>query len=307
VVVWFKNVITLRIGTDDAEDLVRFPEGKIGKKDCMESRLMDHLKIATWNLETDKPLQQWRADAFRHAIESVKADVWVITEPLLSFSPGPEFRLIAQSDPADDIDKQTNPRWAADRRWVAIWSKVPAERVEVLNEPDRLACIRVEQPGHRDVVIVGTVLPWPGDAKWPGKDGAGFCQAVRRQAVEWKRLREATQSAGFCVIGDFNQSLPYFPRFGPKPSAKALWEALDSLGLACLTGHEFDPLPRVAGKPSVDHICIGGGLQPISEPPSRTWTIPIGPTSLPITDHFGACVDLKVLPLDLPETANDSK
>ena len=256
---------------------------------------MNDLTIATWNLETDKPFSN-RADAFRVAMEVIKADVWVITEALLSFSPGTDYRLVAYSDHAADIERYTDPRWMADRRWVAIWSKLPARKIEVLNEPDRMACIRLERPGTKDVVIVGTVLPWPGDSKWPGKNGIGFCNAIEHQAAEWKQLWGNPRTAGICVAGDFNQSLPYTPHYGPQSSEKALRNVLKSLELLCVSGDEMDPLPKAEpGRPSIDHICVGGGLQPILTPPSRTWNRPFKPNSTTlVTDHFGVSAKLEL-------------
>jgi hypothetical protein len=258
---------------------------------------MNELTIATWNLQSDKEMTQNRADAFRLAMEEIKADVWVITEPLLTFSPGADYRLVSHSGHAADLEMNTDPRWAADRRWVAIWSRLPARKIEVLREPDRMACVRVERPSTRDVVIVGTVLPWPSDPKWPGSDGKRFCDAIEYQAVEWKRLLGTPQTAGVCVSGDFNQSLPYTPHFGPEPSEKAFRKVLSSLALVCVTGDDMDPLPKMEpGSPSIDHLCVGGGLQSLLSPPSRTWNRPSKPNSSdPITDHFGVAARLGFL------------
>ncbi|WP_439625465.1 endonuclease/exonuclease/phosphatase family protein [Gemmata sp.] len=249
---------------------------------------MTPLKIATWNFQTDRSLSQGRADAVRGAMAGVDADVWVVTEPLLGFSPGTDFRLVAHSCEADDIRAGTDAGWAADRRWVAIWSRVAARKLEVHVEPDRMACARVELPGRRDVVVVGTVLPWPGDPRWPGKAEVGYCEAVRQQAAEWARLWGTPRSAAFCVAGDFNQSLPATSRFGSSAGEAALRTVLGSLGLACVTGDATDPLPGRAGRPSIDHICLGGGLRPLGDPPSSTWDVPCGVgSSAAVTDHYG--------------------
>ena len=148
---------------------------------------MNQLIIATWNLDTGKESLEQRADLFRVEMDKLKADVWVITEPLLRFSPGVEYELVAHTRWASDLEL-VGKRWSLERRWVGIWSKLPARKVEVLREPDRMACIRIEQDGQRDVVIVGTVLPWNSDRQWKGKNGKKFCDALNYQAVEWKRL-----------------------------------------------------------------------------------------------------------------------
>lgn len=123
---------------------------------------MKPLRIATWNFQTDRHFSPGRTDAFRGAMDRIDADVWVVTEPLLSFSPGADYRLVAHASEAADIREGTDARWAADRRWVAVWSRVKARRVEALGEQDRMACVRAELPASRDVVVVRTVLPWPG-------------------------------------------------------------------------------------------------------------------------------------------------
>lgn len=263
---------------------------------------MKPLRIATWNFQTDRPFPEGRADAFRDAMARIDADVWVITEPLLSFSPGGDYRLVTHSSEAADIREGTDPRWAADRRWVAIWSRVTARQIEVLVEPDRMACIRVELPARRDAVVVGTVLPWPGDPKWPGEAEVGYCEAVRQQATEWARLLGTPGSASCCVAGDFNQSLPFTPHFGSRAGAATLRRMLDSLELACVTGGAADSLPARVGRPSIDHICLGG-LQTLADPPTSTWEIPCGSdSSTAITDHYGAWADCTVPAADLRGT-----
>src|ERR1700722_11981729 len=162
-------------GKDEAKPGAGIGDGVMTPR--KRGELMKGLTIATWNFQTDNQFSQMRADAFRRAMDEIKADVWVITEPLLTFSPGAEYRLVAHSSWAADIEKWTDARWAADRRWVALWSRLPARKVEVLREPDRMACLRIEQDGQQDVVIVGTVLPWASDEKWPREEGKGFRDA----------------------------------------------------------------------------------------------------------------------------------
>jgi hypothetical protein len=46
----------------------------------------NHMKVATWNLESKHPLTNQKEEAFRKAIYGEDADVWVITETWLNFS-----------------------------------------------------------------------------------------------------------------------------------------------------------------------------------------------------------------------------
>jgi len=73
------------------------------------------MRIATWNLQSDKPLTHELETCFVEAMNSVNADVWVLTETWTTFSPGNGYRLGAESIAADDL------RTWPERRWVAIW------------------------------------------------------------------------------------------------------------------------------------------------------------------------------------------
>ena len=55
------------------------------------------MKIATWNLESVRPLTPPRRAAFLDAMRKVDADVWVMTETWADFSPPPDYQLVAQS------------------------------------------------------------------------------------------------------------------------------------------------------------------------------------------------------------------
>jgi hypothetical protein len=241
------------------------------------------MRIATWNLQSDKPLLQEREALFRQAIDTVDADIWILTETWVHFSLGENYRLAAESNPADDLTP-------VDRRWVAIWvkSNLDAKRQEVKNQPDRMACARIKKPGQQDVVVLGTVLPWPGDRRHPTADD--FCTALTGQVAEWGPLWGSPRSSIFLVAGDFNQSLPRQGNFGSIKGELALLDALKCHELFCLTPGDV-PLTK---KPRIDHICVSrNGLQPPFLPQAGAWPIPcMGGKE--ITDHSGVFTDLKV-------------
>jgi hypothetical protein len=243
------------------------------------------MRIATWNLESYSKLTPAREVALRQAMAEVKADVWVLTETWLDFSPGAGYKLVAQSFGAVDLKK-----WPK-RCWVEIWvkSNLDARRLEVRKCSDRMACGRIENPGQRDVVVVGTVLPWFGDELFPAADD--FCKALKGQVADWG-LWGSPRTSGFIFAGDFNQSLPYQKDYGSKKGANALNTAFKTHNLLCLTEGN-NPL---TGIPRIDHICISpSSLQPLRTPPAGTWAVPaVG--GKPITDHSGAYGDL-----DLPD------
>ena len=128
------------------------------------------MKIATWNLESVRPLTPPRRAAFLDAMQKVNADVWVLTETWADLVPLPDYQPVVKSEAAEDL--------TPDRRWVAIWVKkcFSAERQDIRSQPDRMACCRIEQPEQRDLVVVGTVLPWLSDKQ--NRGAKGFCKAL---------------------------------------------------------------------------------------------------------------------------------
>ena len=240
------------------------------------------MKIAAWNLQSDKPLLREREALFRQAMNGVNADVWVLTETWEKFSPGDDYRLAAESSPADDL-------LPVDRRWVAIWvkSSFTTAQQAVQLEQDRMACVHVTKPGQRDVVVIGTVLPWHFDGRW--LYSAGFCAALTIQATEWRRIWRTFPSCVYSVAGDFNQSLPCKQRRGSKQGEIALNDAIKSQDLRCVTEGN-DSLTSI---PRIDHICVSqSGLRPSFIPQSGEWAIPlIGEKE--ITDHSGVFADLE--------------
>lgn len=239
------------------------------------------MRIATWNLQSDKPLVQEREALFRQAMNDVNPDVWVFTEAWEEFTPGVDYRLAAMSNPADDLSP-------ASRRWVAIWvrSNLATTQQVVQVEPDRMACALVKIPGQRDVVVIGTDLPWHFDKRW--LYSTGFCAALTIQTAEWKRIWRMFPSCIYLVAGDFNQSLPYKERRGSEKGGIALNDALKSHALRCVTEGN-DSLTSLA---RIDHICVSQiGLRPPFVP--GDWAIPrIGEKE--ITDHSGVFADVNI-------------
>src|SRR5207249_4412305 len=91
----------------------------------------------------------------------------------------------------------------ADQRWVAIWSRLPARRVQL--RADRARCAAVEL--DNGIVVVGTVLPWLGDSvQHPLVGSEAFRARLTEQAADWERLRDECRGR-VCVTGDFNQDL----------------------------------------------------------------------------------------------------
>ncbi|MDB5307531.1 MAG: hypothetical protein JWO38_1733 [Gemmataceae bacterium] len=254
------------------------------------------MRIATWNLQSDRPLTPVREAVLRRAIDDVAADVWVVTEPREGFSPGPAYTCITESAPAADLE----PR--PDRRWVAIWSRRPGRRLDVTAEQDRMVAARIELPGGRGVVLVGTVLPWRADQRLaPVTGAAAFRAALRAQSAAWARLRAGTGVNGLCVAGDFNQELTAPLRTGTRAGLGAVATELDRLGLRCLTKGLATGDPA---RPVIDHICVGGGVRPTAQPPVASWPVPaVREGGRHATDHAGVFADLEMPAIKASPTA----
>lgn len=239
------------------------------------------MRIATWNLDRYRPGSP-QAVRVLEWMNRVGADVWVLTETDRRLTPGPEYNLIVTS--TDAPDRTAGP----DECWVAIWSRRPAESVELTADRERVAAARLVASG---VVVVGTVLPWLTDNRHPGVSGAAAFRArLGEQAVDWLRLRRET-SGGLCVAGDFNQdscSSGYY--YGSTGGRAALTEVLIECGLDCLTGGADDPVAGRNGRACVDHIAVAG-RQAVGHPRRTIWPAPGGlPRNL--SDHYGVWVDL---------------
>ena len=256
--------------------------------------MTNNLKIATWNLESKQSLTIEKEEAFRNEIYGRKADVWVLTETWLNFSLV-GYRLVAQTCQADDLIHAKRPF----ARWVAIWMREnwSGRQLEVFSDPERMACIRIEEGGY-PVVVVGTVLPWGTDKRHPPIEGvaqediasAEFCLMLQAQSEEWRQLWANQGKTAFCVTGDFNQRSLFFPH--PKRNKRHICINHAFKGLDCLTNNTKVVYPKEKKEgPTIDHICVGGGLRlkPATRP--ETWEVPVIDETA-ITDHAGVAADL---------------
>ncbi|HEX7375765.1 MAG TPA: endonuclease/exonuclease/phosphatase family protein [Pirellulales bacterium] len=242
----------------------------------------DDMRIATWNLESLKQLTPERDAAFRLAMARIDADVWVLTETWNDLPPLSDYQLVAQSGDANDLKRWPN------RCWVSIWGKssLAANGQVIHGQADRMACGWIKIPGQRDIVVVGTVLPWRSDTLWPGD--VGFGAALACQAEECGAIRGRPDTCDFVLAGDFNQSLPHRAYYGSKKGENALNDAFQRHDLVCLTAGN-DP---ITDEPRIDHICVGrSSLKSSRIPHVGAWAIP-SINDKPITDHAGVFAEL---------------
>lgn len=219
---------------------------------------------------------------------AIDADVWVLTETHDTLRPGRDFQGCSTTDP----DRDSEPG----ERWVTIWSRLPIEALPSMSDASRSVAARVVARGIGPVVVIGTVLPWLGSA-WRGigsANGEAFRAALTLQLSNWLALREAHQDAALVLAGDLNQDLSPTHYYGSRGNRAALESALAAAGIRCLTAGDSDPVRRyAAGHASIDHICVGAGLEPLSPPTS--WPRAPRPQAS-LSDHFGVMVELEASP-----------
>ena len=235
------------------------------------------MRLATWNINRCRP-NAARADRIQQGINQVNADVWILTETYVGFSPGSEFSLLAHSDNAPDRNAKQG------ECWVAIWSRLDGNCVQLTADCERVAAAKID-----DCVVVGTVLPWLSDQREPELTGQALFQTrLSEQANDWQRLQA---EGALCVAGDFNQDLlPTGHYYGSKNSRVALQEALASCNLTCLTGGEDDPLANEVGRANIDHICVHK-MRPLQLPRSSAW--PSAGQLGGLTDHYCIYTDIE--------------
>lgn len=249
------------------------------------------MKIATWNLERALP-QSGQAERQRQWLNRLDADILVLTETHLGIIPGEGYHSIA-SGPPDRI-----PEHASDvgERWIQIWVREEYAIAPLETSDDVCtACALVEGWG-RSCIVYGTVLPWSGSDSHSADQDQAFATALAIQRADWQRLQADYPEAVLIVAGDFNQDLNTLQYFGSRRNKQALRQALDGVGLACLTAGENDPVHQLLNSQhsNTDHICV------TQNSPGQFQRSFVWPQCLEdlrgLSDHFGVGVEISVEP-----------
>lgn len=239
------------------------------------------MRLATWNLERATASGP-RADRLREYMRRIKADIWVLTETDSRLAPEEAASPVASAIP--------ERRHRKDERWTVIWSRKHHLEPVATEDPVRTACARLCRAVGPPMLIYGTVLPWRADVRFrPLRGGDAFCHALARQADDWTRLLQENPDHVLCVAGDFNQEIDSPCRVGTWKGERALTQALEDVGLVCLSSGANDPLRRRTNgaRNSIDHICVSSRLVG-STTMAECW-----PEQLDdLTDHYGTSVEL---------------
>lgn len=236
------------------------------------------MRLATWNLNRCRSSAK-RAIALREGMRHVDADIWVLTETYVDFSPSPNFSLLAHSVDAPDRDAENG------ECWTAIWSRIGGKPTRLTADLERTAAATID-----GCTVVGTVLPWLTDSRNATlKGGALFRTKLKEQAKDWQRLRA---EGGLCVAGDFNQDLlPVGHYYGSKEGRTTLRKVLSACELDCLTGGDDDPLSHTPKRVNIDHICVYK-MRTVSAPRSSAW--PPFDQLKGLTDHYCVYADIEL-------------
>lgn len=247
------------------------------------------MKIATWNLERALP-ESGRAERQRQWLSRIDADIWILTETHLGITPGNNYYSVASrmpDRPGEDGE-----------RWVQIWVKTGELTPLDTSDEARTAAALLTLPNGQQWVLYGTVLPWLGSSwqEHPASQGQAFAAALAAQRGDWQQLRAIYPQAILVIAGDFNQDLNALHYYGSRRNKQALRQALDSMGLVCLTAGENDPVHQlIDGQHSnIDHICLS---QDLPGPFRGSFAWPPRLDDLRgLSDHFGVGVEIGFVP-----------
>jgi hypothetical protein len=142
------------------------------------------LRIATWNIERPKRSEATRRDRLLKAIQTVQADIWILTETHTSISPGLDFTSVS----TQQADRAQEPG----ESWVAIWSRFPMESAASTSDSCR-------EIAHRLWHLVRQSLARDSC----GGRRAAFSAALSTQLADWLSLHQNSPDCDFIVAGDF--------------------------------------------------------------------------------------------------------
>ena len=241
------------------------------------------MRIANWNVNHAR--ESRRRDALRTVMDSIGADVWILTETHASLEPGSDYRCVARSKPSDELPE--------DESWVSIWSRMPM--LDELQTADAAfsAGATLELGDGTPLTVFGTVLPWRGRG-WQGHPSEGavaFEAALRSQQTDWASATRNPRNA-VCVAGDFNQDLSTKSYYWSRKAYEALRMTLTANGLTAATADPTDPVRSLTDGTSacIDHICLSESLTARQQARSVAWSPTLDGRVL--SDHHGIYVDV---------------
>ena len=253
------------------------------------------MRIATWNLERPRARQEEKLSVIQTQLESVDADIWILTETNSCVSPGADYQGVQS-------EVMTSPEryWPGENR-TTIWSRFPVKKEVQTHDPDTAVCAEIDC-GGRMFLIYGTVLPYHAAGtnyayRSMGQTVSGrkawqlHYEAIAAHEKEWKQLRGKYPSHAFIVGGDLNQNRDGRRWYGTNHGRERLGSALRSAGLVCTTEGPVETENGETLDPCIDHICLDTVLQD-RRPRVFGWVPGVKKNGKPVSDHNGVCVVL---------------
>lgn len=238
------------------------------------------LKIATWNLDHPKPKSWKKTPEILHQIQTINADVWVLTETNnLAVDLSANGYLKFSSTEYEDKGLKQNA-------YTTIWSKIqaPTQAINTFDQ-DISVCIKVGLQDY-DLLIYGTIITWHGDR---GKDNHSknweeHYRAIEQHGDDWNHLLQTNLNGQLIVAGDFNQARDGSGWYGTQQGIHLLTHQLNRNDLVCLTDKV-----KPKNRHTIDHICISQGLKLSRE--AGCWEN-ISDNNIAMSDHNGVFVDI---------------
>lgn len=239
------------------------------------------VRIATWNIDRSGVRGKWRAAEQAQLLESLQANICVITEVHESFE-------LAGRSAMHLSAPGTPPSYKPADRAVGIWSSLPLVQKIPTTDARLAACVEVESELGL-LLVYGTILPYRDEGRALGLESwEAHRRACQLQLDDWQSLRERFPKHHLIIAGDFNMTLGECNTYVDPPTRTKLLDGTARLGLRCLTEQD---LRSVVGRANIDHVFVSQGLRLSGAVQAWMGTSQKRSPKL-LSDHNGVCVDI---------------
>lgn len=223
------------------------------------------MKIATWNLERPNRAGA-RVASLMKQIESVGADIWILTETDDRIDLQLQGYTSANTIPIELGHQPTEHR-------TTIWSRHPILQKIPTHDPETAVCVEIEVTDLK-LIVYGTIIPYhaagaPHLYRSSGSNRNGLkawelhYESIELHHRDLTEIQRIHPNGLLCFGGDLNQSRDgrhwwNMKRewYGTKLGRNALTVCLDGINLKCLTDEDFFKSGKLKTMSTVDHICL---------------------------------------------------
>lgn len=239
------------------------------------------IRIATWNLDHAYKNNSSKIGAQIQKIESIDADIWILTETCSQVDLYPLH--------FSQIPSELN---SYKKHCSTIWSRLPIRKIIKTYDAETAVCAEIEA-SELNIIVYGTIITYQMDGVQSGKSKPWeeHHKAISDHGVDWAKIIADNRNSIFCVAGDFNQARDgsdwYFANTTNRKGIDDLTKQLSLNNLSCLTDEDFCKSNKLEGRHNVDHICITSQYQQICKKVA-VWYEP------ELSDHNGVYVELQL-------------